>query len=59
MNEKKGIKKTVTGGKIKESFELEKGDKGLVVTAHKVFPDKEDEEDEEDVGYKQNTAKRE
>ena len=38
MQERKGIKKQVIG-KIKESFELEKTDKGITVTAHKMFLD--------------------
>ena len=46
MLEKKGIKKQVTG-KIKESFELGKTDKGLTVTAHKIFID--DDEDNKEI----------
>jgi hypothetical protein len=38
MQEKKGIKKQVIG-KIKETFELEKTDRGITVTAHKMFLD--------------------
>jgi len=42
---RKVIKKIVVG-KIKEIFEIEKTDKGKQVIAHKVFPEKEDDEDD-------------
>lgn len=39
---KRGIRKTVTGGKIKETFRIEETEKGKEVTARKVFDDNEE-----------------
>jgi len=39
---KRGIKKTITGGKIKESFKIEKTKEGKRVAARRVFDDEEE-----------------
>lgn len=38
---KRGIRKVITGGKIKESFEIKQTKEGKKVTARRVFEDKE------------------
>jgi len=41
MKKRRGIKKTVTGGKIKAAFSIKKTEQGKEVVSHKVFEEEE------------------
>lgn len=48
---KRGIKKTVEGGKIKEIFAIKKGKSGKEIVSHRLF----DDDEVKKRGHKRNT----